>query len=106
MIDQHCLRMTHRTWALAAGVPEILIDRQLGHTSPAGNAALHTAWSMVGRTHYTNMNFLTHDARRSATAVRDLLDRAEAELVDLLDRGETALRVPGSEGRPGIAAMA
>jgi hypothetical protein len=41
------------------------------------------------------MDFLTLDARRSATAVRDLLDR-----------GETALRVPGSKGRPGIAAMA
>ncbi len=61
---------------------------------------------MVGRTHYTDMDFLTLDARRSAVAVRDLLDRAEAELVDLLDRGETALRVPGSKGRPGIAAMA
>jgi hypothetical protein len=106
MIDQHCLRMTHRTWALAAGVPEVLIDRQLGHTSPAGNAALHAAWSMVGRTHYTDMDFLTLDARRSAAAVRDLLDRAEAELGDILDQGESALRVPGSRGRLGMAAMA
>ena len=28
-VDQHCLRKTHRTWALASGVSEILIDRQL-----------------------------------------------------------------------------
>ncbi|MHC5057170.1 MAG: hypothetical protein ACYTKD_21035 [Planctomycetota bacterium] len=85
---------------------EVLIDCQLGHTSPAGNAALHAAWSMVGRTHYTDMDFLTLDARRSAAAVRDLLDRAEAELGDILDQGESALRVPGSGGRLGMAAMA
>jgi hypothetical protein len=106
MIDQHCLRMTHRTWALAAGVPEVLIDCQLGHTSPAGDAALHAAWSMVGRTRYTDMDFLTLDARRSAAAVRDLLDRAEAELGDILDQGESALRVPRSKGRLGVEFLA
>jgi integrase len=90
-IDQHCLRMTHRTWALAAGVPEILIDRQLGHASPAGDAALHAAWSAVGRAHYTDMGFLTLDARRSAEAVREALDRAEEALRDVALRRGTAL---------------
>jgi integrase len=91
VIDQHCMRMTHRTWALAAGVPEILVDRQLGHSSPAGEAALHAAWSAVGRKHYTDMGFLTVDARRSAEAVRGVLARAEDELQDASQRGETAL---------------
>ena len=90
-VDQHCLRMTHRTWALAAGVPEILIDRQLGHSSPAGDAALRAAWSAVGRKHYTDMGFLTVDARRSAEAIRGVLDRAEAELQGAIEREETAL---------------
>jgi hypothetical protein len=94
-VDQHALRMTHRTWALAAGVPEILIDRQLGHTSPAGDAALHAAWSAVGRAHYTDMNFLTLDAKRSAKAVRDVLDRALAAFRDSVEQGDTAFGPPG-----------
>jgi len=90
-VDQHCLRMTHRTWALAAGVPEILIDRQLGHSSPSGEAALRAAWSAVGRAHYTDMRFLTLDARRSAEAVRKALDGAEGALREAASSGLTAL---------------
>jgi len=93
-VDQHCLRMTHRTWALMSSVPEILIDRQLGHTSPGGEAALKAAWSLVGRSHYTDMNMLAGDARRSAEAVRKVLDRAEAELQEATARGDTALISP------------
>ena len=93
-VDQHCLRMTHRTWALMSGVPEILIDRQLGDTSLGGEAALKAAWSLVGRSHYTDMNMLSGDARRSAEAVRKVLDRAEAELQDVAARGDTALVSP------------
>jgi hypothetical protein len=96
-VDQHCLRMTHRTWALAAGVPEILIDRQLGHTSPAGEAALRAAWSAVGRSHYTDMNFLTLDAKRSAEAVRRILDRATAAFLEAAGQGRSALRPPEVE---------
>lgn len=94
-VDQHCLRMTHRTWALMAGVPEILIDRQLGHTSPGGDAALKAAWSLVGRGYYTDMNMLAGDARRSAEAVREMLDRAEAELAEAVSAKRTALVPPG-----------
>jgi integrase len=94
--DQHCLRKTHRTWALAAGVPEILIDRQLGHTSPAGEAAQRAAWSLIGRRHYTDMGFLALDARRSAEAVREMLDRAEEEYRDVVASSNTALRRPDS----------
>jgi integrase len=102
-VDQHCLRMTHRTWALAAGVPEILIDRQLGHSSPAGEAAVRAAWSVVGRAHYTDMGYLTLDARRSAEAVRGMLDRAVSELGEAAQRGETGLKAPERMGRLGIA---
>ena len=102
-VDQHCLRMTHRTWSLAAGVPEILIDRQLGHTSRAGEAALHAAWSAVGRANYTDMNFLTLDARRSAEGVREFLDRAEGEYRDVVASGGSVLCLPEARGRPGVA---
>ena len=74
-----------------ARVPEILVDRQLGHISPGGEAALKAAWSLVGRSHYTDMNMLAGDARKSAEAVREVLDRAEAELQELATRGDTAL---------------
>ncbi len=90
-VDQHALRTTHQSWALLAGVPDILIDRQLGHTTPGGEAALHAAWSLVGRRHYTDLNFLAMDAKRSADAVRDMLDRAETELAEVAARGESAL---------------
>ncbi len=98
-VDQHCLRMTHRTWALAAGVPEILIDRQLGHASPGGEAALKAAWSVVGRKHYTDMGFLTMDAKRSAEAVRDVLGRAMATLRDTVSDGGCALGVHAADDR-------
>jgi integrase len=76
---------------LVAGVPEILIDRQLGHTSPAGEAAQSAAWSLIGRKHYTDMSFLALDAKKSADAVRGVLDRGEAELTEVAAEGGTAL---------------
>jgi hypothetical protein len=97
------MRLTHRTSALAAGVPEILIDRQLGHSSPAGEAALKAAWSVLGREHYTDMGFLTLDARRSAEAVRGMLDRATGELDEAAQRGEMGLKAPEQMGRREIA---
>ncbi|MHC5059164.1 MAG: hypothetical protein ACYTKD_31305 [Planctomycetota bacterium] len=102
-VDQHCLRMTHRTWALSRGVPEILIDRQLGHSSPSGEAALRAAWSAVGRTHYTDMRFLTLDARRSAEAVRKALDEAEETLREAASSGFTAF-APNPRGRAEVSA--
>ena len=98
-VDQHALRMTHQSWSLLAGVPDILIDRQLGHTTPGGEAALNAAWSLVGRRHYTDLNFLAMDAKRSADAVRDMLDRAETELAEIAARGESALTSGDGRGR-------
>ena len=63
--------------------------------SPAGEAAYRAVWSLVGRRHYTDMGFLAPDARRSAEAVRGILDRAEAGLLEVAGRGETALGEPG-----------
>lgn len=70
-VDQHAMRMSHQSWALLAGIPDILVDRQLGHTTPRGEAALNAAWSAIGRRHYTDFGFLAMDAKRSAGAVRE-----------------------------------
>jgi hypothetical protein len=35
-VDVHALRKTHRTWALSRRVPEVVIDRQLGHAPRPG----------------------------------------------------------------------
>jgi hypothetical protein len=43
------------------------------------------------------MNFLTLDARRSAEAVRGILDRAAAALLEDAGRGRSALRPPEPE---------
>lgn len=85
-IDIHSLRKTHRTWAEAKGVHPILIDKQLGHSTPSGLAALDAAKSILasptGRKHYVDMNLEVLDARRSANAVREMLDSAAAALTN------------------------
>lgn len=93
-VDQHCLRTTHRTWAMAADVSEGLIDRQLGHASPGMDEARKAAWSVVGRKHYTDHGRLTPDARRSAEAVRGMLDSEVAELAEIIDAGGSCLGKP------------
>src|SRR5438552_13383509 len=77
-IDLHALRKTHRTWAEAAGVHPILIDKQIGHATAAGGAALDAARDLIvsptGRKHYVDMSLEMIDAKRSAEAVRKLVD--------------------------------
>ena len=70
----------------------------------SGDAALQAAWSAIGRAHYTDMNFLALDARRSAEAVRGILDRAEAELRDVVVRGASMACVSEARGQSYIAA--
>lgn len=83
-VDVHALRKTHRTWALASGVPEVLIDRQLGHAARTGREGMDllrvVAGSRVGRERYTDMRSALFDAARSAVAVRQLLDEAVGRL--------------------------
>jgi hypothetical protein len=82
-IDLHALRKTHRTWAEAAGVHPILIDKQLGHSTAAGSAAIDVARSLLvsptGRKHYVDMTLEMIEARRSAEAVRSVLEGARAD---------------------------
>lgn len=84
-IDLHALRKTHRTWAEAAGVHPLLIDKQIGHATAAGGAALEAAKALIvsptGRKHYVDMGLEMIDARRSAEAVRRLLDDATEALL-------------------------
>ena len=49
---------------------------------------------MVGREHYTDLEFLTLNARRSAEAVRKMLDTAEEGLREVASEGGTALVQP------------
>jgi hypothetical protein len=76
-IDLHGLRKT-------AGVHPILIDKQIGHATSAGGAALDAARALIvsptGRKHYVDMGLAMIDARRSAEAVRKLVDDARAEI--------------------------
>ena len=57
----------------------------------------------MGRAHYTDMNFLAADAKRSAEVVRGMLDRAEAEFKEVLERGGSALVTPEQKRQRGIA---
>lgn len=84
-IDVHGFRTTHRTWARAVGVVGEVIDKQLGH-APGEAEELsqlrRIAGSRTGRRHYLGLDSELFDARRSAVAVRELLDGAEAALRD------------------------
>ncbi|MCO5164880.1 MAG: hypothetical protein M9894_00730 [Planctomycetes bacterium] len=84
-VDMHALRKTHRTWALAAGVQEVLIDKQLGHAPQATRESMDllrvVAGSRTGRAHYLDMRSALLDASRSAEAVRALLDEAMQRVV-------------------------
>jgi hypothetical protein len=96
-VDQHCLRKTHRTWATAMGVSEILVDRQLGHASKSDDERRQDAWSEIGRRHYTDMTFLTLNARESAIAVRKLLDRAQEAFIKDARAGKSCFRCDGKD---------
>lgn len=82
-VDVHSFRMTHRTWAEAAGVPAVLIDLQLGHAEVderSLNVLKAVVASRTGRKHYLDDQSELLDPTPSAVAVRGLLDEAIAEL--------------------------
>jgi integrase len=76
------LRTTHRTWAELKGVPGVVIDKQLGHgkrsEEKVSTLERLLGGSATGRNHYIDPALF--DAVRSATAVREMLDGAEAAL--------------------------
>lgn len=94
-VDVHAFRMTHRSWAEASGVPPVLIDKQLGHSSGRAEGSLDVlravAGSATGRKHYLDMGSPLFDASRSAQAVRELFDRA---LEAARKQVDTVLAVP------------
>lgn len=84
-VDQHGFRTTHQTWALALGVPPAIVDRQLGHAGQAADRALASVkavlvGSRTGARHYLDLDSSLVDPVRSAVAVRDRLELAEAAL--------------------------
>lgn len=79
-VDVHALRTTHRSWAEAAGVHPLLIDKQLGHLTPGGGAAVDAARTLLasstGRRFYVDMKLKMISAQESAIAVRRVLTGA------------------------------
>jgi hypothetical protein len=102
-VDIHALRKTHRTWGEAAGVNPILIDKQLGHSTAAGAAALDMTRALLtsptGRKHYVDIGLEIIDPRQSAEAVRKLLGSAREEI---LTCGRTVFAAAGEASLPPI----
>jgi hypothetical protein len=99
--DVHSFRKTHRTWAESSGVIPAVIDKQLGHGGAEVDRALEVhklvVGSRTGRKHYLDLGSDLFDARRSAEAVRELLDVAETALREhgsplLFQKADTQLR--------------
>ncbi len=88
-------RRSLETWARAKGVPEVLIDKHVGHKAPARDAALETAKELIvsstGRDYYLDNRLALLDCRRVAVAIRELLDEAETALEAEAKAGRTAL---------------
>jgi len=56
------------------------IDKQLGHSNRGADALAGFFASRIGRIHYRDLNASIFNARRSAEAVRAILDAARVEL--------------------------
>ena len=98
-VDVHAFRKTHRTWAVAKGVPGVLIDLQLGHAHDESPETLDVmraiAGSRTGRRHYVDLDSPLLDPQRSAEAVREVLDKA----ITALEANPTHLRAQPSGRR-------
>lgn len=90
----HALRMTHRSWGEALGVPGVVLDKQLGHTAQRdGRDELLAAvsGSRTGREFYLDLDLPLFEASRAAEAVRSLLDQA---LVRVVEGGTCLVKAP------------
>jgi len=77
----HSFRHTHQTWARAANVDQVLINLQVGWKASARSDDFETMRLMAsttGLSRYLDARSKLLDARRSAEAVRELLDEALA----------------------------
>ena len=82
-VTVHSFRHTHQTWARAAGVDQVLVNLQVGWKASAQSSEFETARvaaSTTGLKRYLDARSSLLDSRRSAEAVRALLDGAMAEL--------------------------
>jgi integrase len=80
-VTVHSFRHTHQTWARAANVDQVLVNLQVGWKASSNGIdleAARSAASTVGLSHYLDSRSTLLDARRSAEAVRALLDEALA----------------------------
>lgn len=78
------LRKSHHTWARLLGVPAPCIDKQLGHSSHSKESQELVGavlGSRTGARHYLDLHSSLVNPRRSAQAVRDRLEEAEAEFL-------------------------
>jgi len=75
-VTLHAFRHTHETWALSAGVEQILIDLHVGwRASPErGRRGIVGSVASTGAKHYLDRNSRLLESRESARAVRSLLE--------------------------------
>lgn len=82
-VTLHSFRHTHETWARALGVDQVLINLQVGwRVSGRHGDALEVRRiaSTTGLSRYLDAQSKLLDARKSAAAVRGLLDEAQARV--------------------------
>ena len=82
-VTVHSFRHTHQTWARAANVDQVLINLQVGWKASAGRdefESMRVAASTTGLSRYLDSRSKLLDGRRSAEAVRALLDEALVEV--------------------------
>lgn len=85
----HSFRHTHQTWARAANVDQVLVNLQVGWKASARSddfESLRLLASTTGLARYLDARSKLLDARRSADAVRELLDEALAIVEPERDR--------------------
>lgn len=85
----HSFRHTHQTWARAANVDQVLVNLQVGWKASARSddfESLRLMASTTGLARYLDARSKLLDARRSAEAVRELLDEALAIVEPQRDR--------------------
>ncbi|MGE4164096.1 MAG: hypothetical protein AB7G23_20405 [Vicinamibacterales bacterium] len=91
-VTVHSFRHTHQTWARAVGVDQVLVNLQVGWKASAMAdelEGLRAVSSITGLARYLDARSSLLDARRTAVAVRELLDEAF-----------TAIAIPVDNARP------
>ena len=82
-VTLHSFRHTHQTWARASGVDQVLVNLQVGWKASAGDSfdQLRAVASSTGLKRYLDAKSKLLDSRRSAEAVRELLNEGLAAVL-------------------------